>query len=128
VALLCPAAGALLSMQLAGRLASRYGSAGLVRVAPLGTAGTIALIGTSRSLLALMGGLLAFGICDGLTDVSMNAHAVAVESVLGRPVLQRMHASFSAGTIVGALPGGIAIWAHVSPLRCGSPSPPGPSR
>ena len=118
VALLCPVASALLSMQVAGRLASRYGSASLVRVAPVGVAATIALIGTSHSLLALIGGLLAFGICDGLTDVSMNAHAVAVERALGRPVLQRMHASFSAGTIAGALAGGIAIWAHVSPLRC----------
>jgi hypothetical protein len=116
-ALLCPVAGALVSMQVAGRIAARYGSAALVRAAPLGVAGAIALVGTSRSFLALAGTLLVFGLADGLTDVSMNAHAVAVENALGRPVLQRMHASFSLSTLVGAVSGGIAIWAHVSPAR-----------
>jgi hypothetical protein len=116
-ALLCPVAGALVSMQVAGRLASRYGSAALVRAAPLGVAGALGLVGTSRSFPALAGTLLVFGLANGLTDVSMNAHAVAVETALGRPVLQRMHAAFSLSTLVGALSGGIAIWAHVSPAR-----------
>jgi MFS family permease len=83
VALLCPAAGALLSMQVAGRIAGRYGSAVLVRVAPLGAAAATALAGASHSLPAFIAALLAFGIADGLTDVSMNAHAVAAETVLG---------------------------------------------
>lgn len=82
VALLCPAAGALLSMRVAGRIAGRHGSAVLVRVAPLGAAAT-ALAGASHSLPAFIAALLAFGIVDGLTDVSMNAHAVAAETVLG---------------------------------------------
>src|SRR5690348_2342130 len=116
-ALLCPVAGALVSMQVAGRIAGRYGSAALVRATPLGVAGAIALVGTSRSFFALAGTLLVFGLANGLTDVSMNAHAVAVENALGRPVLQRMHASFSLSTLVGAVSGGIAVWAHVSPAR-----------
>ncbi len=37
-ALLCPVAGALASMQVAGRIARRYSSAALVRAAPLGPA------------------------------------------------------------------------------------------
>jgi hypothetical protein len=114
-ALLCPAAGALLSMQLAGRIARRHGSALLVRAAPLGIAAAIALVGASHGLSAFAGGLLLFGLADGLADVSMNAHAVAVETILGRPVLQRMHAAFSLGTIVGAASGWAAIWAHVGP-------------
>ena len=36
---LCPVAGALASMQVAGRIARRYSSAALVRAAPLGVAG-----------------------------------------------------------------------------------------
>jgi fucose permease len=117
LALLCPAAGALLSMLVAGRIARRYGSAALMRAAPLGMAGAIMLVGASHGFRDFMGALLVFGAADGLTGVSMNAHAVAVETALGRPILQRMHASFSLGTIVGALTGGAAIWAHVSPLR-----------
>lgn len=116
-ALLCPVAGALVSMQVAGRIAARYGSAALVRAAPLGVAGAIALVGASRSVPALAGALLVFGLAAGLTDVSMNVHAVAVETALGRPVLQRMHAAFSLSTLAGALSGGIAIWAHISLAR-----------
>lgn len=117
LALLCPGFGALLSMQVAGRIASAHGSAVLVRFAPLGAAGAVALLGTSRSYPAFAAALLVFGLAVGLTDVSMNAHAVAVERALGRPVLQRMHAAFSLGTIVGALAGVAAIWAHLPTFR-----------
>jgi hypothetical protein len=117
LALLCPAGGAVASMQVAGRIASRHGSAALVRFTPLGAAGAVALLGTSRGFPAFAAALLLLGLTVGLTDVAMNAHAVAVERALGRPVLQRMHAAFSLGAIVGALAGVAAIWAHLGTFR-----------
>jgi predicted MFS family arabinose efflux permease len=116
LALLCPAAGALISMQVAGRLARRHGSANLVRVATVALAVAAALVAAVGNFAALVGALLVFGAADGMSDVSMNAHAVAVEHALGRPILQRMHAAFSLGTIAGAVSGGVAIWAKVTPL------------
>jgi MFS family permease len=115
-ALLFPAAGALVSMQVAGRLARRHGSAQLVRIACLGLAGSLPLVGASRGFGFFIAALFLFGLADGMLDVSMNSHAIAVEAALGRPVLQSMHAAFSLGTIVGALSGGASIWAHVDPL------------
>src|SRR5215469_12028569 len=74
LALLCPTAGALVSMQVAGRIAGRHGSAALVRAAPLAAAAATALVGASHGFPALMAALLVFGVAAGLTDVSMNAH------------------------------------------------------
>ncbi|MHA6762989.1 MFS transporter [Streptacidiphilus sp. PAMC 29251] len=116
VALLCPAIGALVSMQVAGRLARRHGSASLVRWSLPALAAAMPLLGASRGFLSLAAALLVFGLVDGVLDVSMNAHAVAVETALGRPVLQGMHAAFSLGTIVGAVSGAAAIWGQLSTL------------
>lgn len=116
VTLLFPAAGALISMQVTGRLAARFGSAPVIRAGCLAMAGAMALVGSSRTFLWFAAALLAFGFADGVLDVSMNAQAVAVERLLRRPVLQSMHAAFSLGTICGAISGGVAIYARVTPL------------
>jgi predicted MFS family arabinose efflux permease len=116
VALLSPAAGALVSMQVAGRLARRFGSGPLLRVACLAIAATMPWLGSARSFAAFCAALVTFGLADGMLDVGMNAQAVVVERALGRPVLQSMHAAFSFGTIVGAISGGAAIYARATPL------------
>jgi MFS family permease len=116
VALLCPAAGALISMQAAGRLARRYGSAPLLRLATAALGVTMVAVGAAPGFAAFAIGLVIFGLADGMCDVSMNAHAVAVETALGRPILQRMHAAFSLGALVGAISGALATWARVTPL------------
>jgi len=116
VALLCPAAGALISMQAAGRLARRYGSAPLLRLATAAVGVTMVAVGAAPGFAAFAIGLVIFGLADGMCDVSMNAHAVAVEAALGRPILQRMHAAFSLGALLGAISGALATWARVTPL------------
>jgi MFS family permease len=116
IALLCPAAGALISMQAAGRLARRFGSAPLLRVATPAIGVTMVLVGAAPGFAAFAVGLVIFGLADGMCDVSMNAHAVAVEAALGRPILQRMHAAFSLGALLGAISGALAAWAKVTPL------------
>jgi predicted MFS family arabinose efflux permease len=122
VALLFPAAGALVSMQVAGRLARRFGSAPVLRVAGLAIAVTMPVLGSAANFGWFCAALAAFGLADGMLDVGMNAHAVAVERALRRPVLQSMHAAFSLGTIVGAISGGAAIYARVTPFAylCGT--------
>jgi MFS family permease len=116
VALLCPAGGALISMQAAGRLARRYGSGPLLKVASVVLGLTMVAVGAAHGFAAFAVGLVVFGLADGMCDVSMNAHAVAVEATLGRPILQRMHAAFSLGTLLGALGGALATWVGLTPL------------
>ncbi|GIF53890.1 fucose permease [Asanoa ferruginea] len=91
------------AMQGAGALAGRFGSRWVVRSAV--TALPIALVGTAlaRELLSLLAVHLLFGAVHGLLDVTMNAHAVAVERALGRSILNGCHAAWSIGAVGGSL-------------------------
>ena len=51
--------------------------------------------------------LIAFGASSGAMDVSMNAHGVAVERGLHRPVMSSLHAGWSLGGLAGA--GAVAL-------------------
>jgi MFS family permease len=105
---------AVLAMQVAGALTARVGSGWLVRAAilvlPLGLVG----IGLAPSLVALLCLLLGFGAAHGLLDVGMNAHAVAVERALGRPIMNGCHAAWSIGAVVGSLAGSAAAQVGLS--------------
>ncbi|MEV4537001.1 MFS transporter [Asanoa sp. NPDC049518] len=94
---------AVAAMQGAGGLAARFGSRRIVRVAvglvPVALLGT-ALVGDLVTLVAVH---LLFGAVHGLLDVTMNAHAVAVERRLGRPILNGCHAAWSIGAVGGSL-------------------------
>ncbi|MEV0720854.1 MFS transporter, partial [Asanoa sp. NPDC050611] len=94
---------AVLAMQGAGRLAARFGSRRVVRGAV--TVLPLLLVGTAlpQNLVGLSAAFLLFGAAHGLLDVTMNAHAVAVERELGRPILNGCHAAWSIGAVGGSL-------------------------
>jgi fucose permease len=102
---------AVLAMQGAGALAARVGSAWVVRLAILVLPVVLVGIGGAPTLMSLMLLLLGFGAVHGLLDVTMNAHAVAVEQALGRPVMNGCHAAWSIGAVVGSLAGSAAAQA-----------------
>jgi MFS family permease len=106
-ALICVGAGALLAMPLTGELVTRFGSAACIRVliGILAVAPVLAAI--SGSIPLLLVGLAALGAGNGGLDVSMNTQAVAVERMMGRPVMSRLHAVYSTGYLVSALIGGL---------------------
>jgi len=66
--------------------------------------------------VALAAGLLAFGVCTGITDIAMNARAVVVEQSAGRPIMSAFHAVFSVGTVLGSLVGAATLAAGWSML------------
>lgn len=96
---------AVTAMQSTGRLVSRTGSARIVRLATLLL--PVMLIGVGMApgfgLLAVL--MLVFGAIHGTLDVTMNAHAVAVERALGRPIMNGCHAAWSIGAVAGSLLG-----------------------
>src|SRR5690242_7350092 len=110
--LLLNGAGALGGMQISGPLVDRFGAG---RVA-LAMALTLALPLTAGSAVALAAGLLAFGVCTGITDIAMNARAVVVEQSAGRPIMSAFHAVFSVGTVLGSLVGAATLAAGWSML------------
>src|SRR5919202_675283 len=56
----------------------------------------------------LCAALLVFGAATGAVNVAANSVGVQVEARAGRPLLSGLHASFSAGGLLGALVGGLA--------------------
>ncbi|HEY7515509.1 MAG TPA: MFS transporter, partial [Vicinamibacteria bacterium] len=102
LALLGMAAGALGAMPLAGWLLPSMGTRRLVAVSLVGLCLFLPLPVHAPSTATLAMALLVFGAFNGALDVSMNAHAVALERERGRPFLSRLHALFPVGGLVGA--------------------------
>jgi MFS family permease len=96
---------AVVAMQVTGGLAARVGSARIIRAAvlllPVGLVG----VGLVPGFMQLGVLLLGFGAVHGMLDVTMNAHAVAVERALGRHIMNGCHAAWSVGAVVGSLLG-----------------------
>jgi len=61
--------------------------------------------------------LFSFAVLNSVVDVAMNAQGVAVQRLLGRPVLSGLHAMHSLGGILGAGAGALAA-------RLGTTPPP----
>jgi MFS family permease len=107
VALLAPAVGAVLSMNLYGRASARYGSARVTRVGVVVYGVFAWLPGLAGNLAMLWLTLMLWGQAIGGFDVAMNAQGVTVEHAYGRPVLSGFHAAWSLGSLTGAVLGGI---------------------
>lgn len=102
VLLVSLAATAVLSMQIGGRLADSRGARNVVLPASaLMVAGVAALAFAPNLALAAAAAALA-GLGNGAMDVSMNALGVRVEQARVKPVMSRLHASFSLGNLSGA--------------------------
>ena len=102
--------GALLTMLVAGRIIGRHGSRRVLRLALPATAACLALVGLAPSFALLIATGLAFGLCFGLVDVSMNTQASTVERRYGRPLMGGMHAGWSLGAVTGGLLGAGTAW------------------
>jgi MFS family permease len=103
--LLCVSGGSIAGLPLSGPIVQRLGSgraalAGAVSVG-LGLAGLGAgLLAASVPLVAP--GLVLVGLGIGVWDVAMNVQGADVERHLDRPLMPRLHAGFSVGTVAGA--------------------------
>ncbi|GII95899.1 MFS transporter [Sinosporangium siamense] len=114
IGLFALAAGLVAGMQVAGRLTDRLGSSRLM--VPAGIVMAVAMIppGFAPDLMWLIVTLAVWGSLNALLDVSMNAHAVEVERVYGRPLMSSFHGMFSVGGLIGAGLGALAAWQDVS--------------
>jgi MFS family permease len=115
IGLMAVAAGALLAMQVVGRLVDRLGSAPVTHVS--GVLVSVALVGPglAPNLPVLVVTLFVLGCAMGLVDVAMNAQAVLVERAYGRPIMTSFHAGWSLGGLAGATAGGGAAGIGLAP-------------
>ncbi|MBV8472127.1 MAG: MFS transporter [Hyphomicrobiales bacterium] len=116
LALLAMAAGAIVTMPLAGLLAEKLGGTGRsTTFASLLYPFVLAAPGLAPNLAALVAATFAFGCVNGLMDVSMNAHATAVERRWSGAIMSSFHAAWSGGGILGAALGGAILHAGFAP-------------
>ncbi|WP_440100601.1 MFS transporter [Streptosporangium sp. H16] len=87
---------------VAGLLASRYGSAPVLRISQVGVCTTVILSGWNDQLVGLYALSAVFGLFVGAVDAAMNMQAVAVERRYGMSVLTGFHAVWSVGSMLGA--------------------------
>ena len=113
--LLCMAAGALVSMPVTGQVLDRRASASVTRAAALVYCLMLPLplLATSAPVLGAL--LFVFGAANGAMDVSMNAHGVAVERELGKPIMSSLHGGWSLGGFASSALVAVAGAAGVDP-------------
>ena len=114
--LLAPAAAAVVSMPLVGRLLPGRSSSLFCRAAVAGLMAAIMLPALARSVPMLAGTLLVVGVANSTLDLVMNAQGVSIERAMGRPILSSLHAAFSFGGFAGAGLCALAAAFHVAPL------------
>ena len=100
--ILAMAIGVIVALPIMGQAIVRLGS---VRSTQL--AGTLCVLVLPLPLLApepwlLPIALIVLGASSGAMDVSMNAHGVAVERIIHRPIMSSLHAGWSFGGLAGA--------------------------
>jgi MFS family permease len=105
LALLALAGGAICAMPVAGVLINRFGSARLTLVS--GLLFCLAFPGPilAPNLFSFVLAGLVMGAGIGSMDVAMNAHGLAVERALRRPIMSMLHGSFSVGGMAGTFLG-----------------------
>jgi predicted MFS family arabinose efflux permease len=102
IAIFCVSLMATAMLPLAGWLASKRGSRGPILLGLLVSAAGITAIAFAPSLALLAPSACLLGAGFGIVDVSANAHGVAVERRLQRPVLSALHGAWSFGLLAGS--------------------------
>ncbi len=114
--LLCLGVGSLVTMFLAGALASRFGCRIVILASGVPLCLSLPLLATLTDPVLLGLALLVFGASVGAIDVTMNIQAVIVERESGRAMMSGFHGLFSLGGIAGAVCVTAALGAGASPF------------
>ena len=115
--LLCMALGGVISMPAVGYMINRYGSARIVIVAAILSILFLPLSFMASSLLTFSFALLLFGGALGALDVGMNAHGLAVETAIKKPIMSSLHGIYSIAGLVGGAISAVLIGKIDEPHR-----------
>ncbi|MGI4778484.1 MAG: MFS transporter [Janthinobacterium lividum] len=116
-AMLAAGMGALLGVSRAGGLVGRHGTRTITRFCGIVYALLLAALVAVPGYAALLVLLGLFGVVTSVFDVAINTEAAALERHSGQPLMSGMHGMFSLGGMAGALTGGAALAAGLSPQR-----------
>ena len=102
IVLLCLGLGAAGAMPVAGHISHRLGNRSVLVAIGLVVCLVLPLLAVAPSMVVLGAALVVFGAALGVVDVAMNAHAVDVERLHGRPLMSGFHGLYSVGGLVGS--------------------------
>jgi MFS family permease len=105
--------GGIIGSLLVARVMHRVGSRRLVLVAAPLLAMGLPLLAVVPSPLALAVLLTSLGLLDVLNDLAMNAQGSMVQGRVGRSIMQRLHGTWSLGSLAGAAVGSLAAAAGI---------------
>ena len=103
--------GALIGSQVGGRLTHTFGSQRIAAVGALFMPGGLFLMGAAHQVLQLFTALFIMGFGYVMLDITVNTQAVAVEKILDRRWMSTFHGTWSVGSFVSTVTGGLL--AHV---------------
>ena len=106
--LLLAALGAVFSFPVTAAALHRLGSRGASLLGGVLLPCALLGLGFAPNLATACAAMFVFGIVASTLDVAMNAQGVEVERAYAQPVMSRLHAIFSLGTMGGALFASIA--------------------
>lgn len=99
--------GALLGSQLGGRLTHAFGSQKIAGFGALFMTTGLFMMGEAHQILQLFIGLFVMGFGYVMMDITVNTQAVAVEKILGRRWMSTFHGTWSVGSFVATVTGGL---------------------
>ncbi len=103
VALVGAGVGGLAASLVSGRMVDRFGSRTMTALTSAALSVALPLMGVAPTAVLVFASLILIGAFDGLTDVAMNAQAVELQRRGGSSIINRFHALWSAGSVVGGL-------------------------
>ena len=106
--------GGLASSVFSGWLVDRRGSRTMTMTTSAAMSLWLPLLGVAPTAVLVFAALLVLGALDGLTDVAMNSQAVELQRRVGRSIITRFHAVWSAGAVTGGIVASRAAAAGVS--------------
>lgn len=106
--LLCVGIGSLLTMPIAGTLASKFGCRKVLTVASIFISAMLLLLCKVSNFWLTVPIVLLFGGIMGCIDVVMNIQSVVVEKAVKHQIMSGMHAMYSVGGFIGA--GLFGVW------------------
>jgi MFS family permease len=112
--LFCASVGVLAALRPASRAAAKYGSGPLTKYAAFTLSLAVPLVGLLFNLSWFLFSLFTYGVLSSIHDLSMNAHAAALEDKAGKRVMSTFHAMWSIGGLTGGAIGGLLASLNVS--------------
>ena len=103
--LLCLSGGSIAGLPASGPIVARLGPGRTVLAGAASVGLGLVLLGVglvAGSVPPAAAGFAFAGLGSGMWDVAMNVEGADVERRLGRPLMPRLHAAFSLGTVTGA--------------------------